>query len=108
MIDSIRIEFRKLDSKTWSNSDYKVLVKLVDYAEFDSDNQFGPEYSTRFKSLEKSLKNVKRAKSSISQFESLISFIETKSPERWQIVFFLEENGFRHSNSALNVLEVYF
>lgn len=106
MIESIRLEFKKIDKNTWSSSEYQVLVKLADYTEHYEDF-LGEDRRTEFRSLESGLKSIKAAKTSIAKAEALLSFIETKSPERWQIVFFLDENQIRHSNHALNCLEVY-
>lgn len=106
MIESIQIVFKKIDSKTWSNSEYQVLVKAVDYTEHDNDF-FGENQVTQFKPLEIALKNMKRAKESIAKTEAILSFIETNKPERWQLVFFLEETKTHHSNSALNSITIY-
>lgn len=108
MIESIRIEFKRIDKNTWSNSEFQVLVKAVDYTEYDDSGFFGPDQSTQYRSLESGLKRIKTAKESIAKAEAILSFIETAKPERWQLVFFLQETKTRHSNHALNCIEIYF
>lgn len=104
MIAEIRIDFKKLDSKTWSDEILSTSVLPIDYTEyeegiFDAENIC--KHRTEFKQL------IKDAKESISKAENIIQFIENKCPKRWQLVFFLEENKFHFSNAALNCIEVY-
>lgn len=104
MIAEIRIDFKKLDSKSWSEDILSTSVLPSDYTEYD-ENFFGEsnicKHRTEFKQL------INRAKESISKTENIIQFIEDKCPKRWQLVFFLEENKYHFSNAALNCLVIY-
>lgn len=99
MISEMSIVFKKIGPNQWSSGEYEVLTK------------FGDSTTTHegdFVSLSEATSLVKKAKSDLSKFEALIGFITDKKPERWQIVFYLEENKIHHSNSALNCLIIYF
>lgn len=94
MIDSILVEFKKINNKTWSNSEYQVFL--------------GENQTTQYKPIENGLKIIDIAKKRIDKTEKFLAFIKNNNPNRQLIVFYLKENEIRYSDYALNSLEIYF